>query len=119
MVFITHHQQRPFNPTSPTVEWHSPDKTPRRLILNQHHATRLHSDFRLEYAGVLISWVVPEGPCLDANVIRSAIRVDDHKFNYFEGIIPAGRYGAGPVLLWDWGYWFTDRDVREALRAGQ
>jgi bifunctional non-homologous end joining protein LigD len=104
---------------SQAVEWRSRGKSPRLFFVKLHYATRLHYDFRLEYRGVLKSWVVPEGPCLDANVKRSAILVNDHAINYFEGVIPNGMYGAGPVMLWDWGFWTTDQDVSEALRAGQ
>lgn len=114
-----HHQQRVCNPTSQAVEWQFRDKTPRLFIVKLHDATHLHYDFRLAYAGFLVSWVVPRGPCLDANVNRFAKRVDNHKISDFEGIIPAGLYGAGVVMLWDWGFWITDRDVSEALRAGQ
>ncbi len=113
------YQEKLLDLISQAVEWRSRDKSPRLFIVKLHDATRLHYDFRLEYCGVLKSWVVPEGPCLDANVKRSAILVDDHSINHFEGTIPAGRYGAGPVMLWDWGFWTTDQDVSEALCAGQ
>lgn len=106
---------------SQALEWQSRDKAQRRFVVKLHHATRLHYDFRLEHRGVLKSWVVPKGPCLDANEKRSAILVDDHSINNFdfEGVIPDGMYGAGPVMVWDWGFWTTDQDVDEALRAGQ
>ncbi len=119
MVLTAHHQQRFFNPTSQAVEWRSRDKSPRLFVVKLHDATYLHYDFRLEYAGFLKSWVVPKGPCLDANVSRLAKRVSDHAIRDFEGTIPAGLYGAGTVMLWDWGFWMTDQDVSEALRAGQ
>ena len=99
MVLTAHHQQRVFNPTSQAVEWHSRDKTPRLFVVKLHDATRLHYDFRLEYAGFLKSWVVPDGPCLDANENRSAIQVDDHKIRDFEGTIPAGLYGMEPLCF--------------------
>jgi bifunctional non-homologous end joining protein LigD len=113
------YQKKLLDPTSYAVEWQSRDKSPRLFVVKWHDATRPHYDFRLEYRGVLKSWVVPEGPCLDASVKRSAILVNDHAINYFEGVIPNGMYGAGPVMLWDWGFWMTDQDVSEALRAGQ
>ena len=119
MVLTAHHQQIFCNPTSQAVEWHSRDKTPRCFVVKLHDATRLHYDFRLEHRRVLKSWVVPDGPCLDANVKRSAILVDDHPINYFEGVIPDDKYGAGPMMVWDRGFWITDQDVDEALRAGQ
>jgi bifunctional non-homologous end joining protein LigD len=104
---------------SQVVEWQSRDKAPRRFVVKLHDATRLHYDFRLEHRDVLKSWVLPEGPCLDANVKRAAILVEDHTINNFEGVIPKGRYGAGPVMVWDTGLWITDQNVDEALRAGQ
>lgn len=107
-----------FSPTSQAAEWLPWDTKPRLFVVKLHDATRLHYDFRLEHTGVFKSWVVPNGPCLDATVARSAIQVADHRINRFEGTIPAGMYGAGTVMLWDWGYWTTDQDVGEALRAG-
>src|SRR5262245_37107571 len=92
-----------------------------RFVVQKHHATRLHYDFRLEHAGVLKSWAVPRGPCLDPARNRLAVLVKDHAIGYggFEGTIPPGRYGAGPVMLWDIGIWRPNQDVRQALRAGR
>ena len=91
------------------------------FVVHKHAARQLHFDLRLEMDGVLRSWAVPKGPSYDMNDKRLAVKVEDHPIEYgdFEGVIPAGNYGAGGVIVWDRGEWVPLEDWREGLEKGK
>ena len=93
------------------------------FVVQEHHARRLHWDFRLERDGVLVSWAVPKGVPDDPAVNHLAVHTEDHPLEYasFDGQIPRGEYGAGTVTIWDHGTYetlkWTDTEVKVILHG--
>lgn len=112
--------RRDFAATPEPSDPGQPSALALRYSMQNHDATRLHWDLRLEWQGVLLSWAVTRGPSLDPSEKRLAVRTEDHPISYlrFEGVIPQGHYGAGSVMLWDLGWWQPLEPAARGLAKG-
>jgi bifunctional non-homologous end joining protein LigD len=117
----TYKKKRDFNRSPEPAGKVARSSTGRQFVVQKHDASQLHYDFRLELDGVLKSWAVPKGPCLDPSVKSLAIRVEDHPLDYadFEGVIPEGEYGGGTVMVWDAGIWEPEGDPQRDYKKGR
>lgn len=88
------------------------------FVVHKHDATSLHFDFRLQIGDVMPSWAIPKGPTLDPSMKRLAMQTTDHSLEYatFEGIIEEGTYGAGPVMIWDQGFYHPEVEIAKGER---
>ena len=120
MALKEYNQKRDFNKTSEPKGKKEKSNKKHVFVVQHHKARKDHYDFRLEWGGVLKSWAVPKGPSYNPKNKRLAVMVEDHPLSYrdFEGVIPKGEYGAGAVMLWDYGTWELVDGKRLDLKKG-
>ncbi len=121
MSLVDYQRKRNFGNThEPSPEKKSSARGRPIFVVQLHHASHRHYDFRLQVGDVLKSWAVPKGPSFDPAVKRLAAEVEDHPLGYagFEGVIPEGQYGAGHVAVFDNGIWATDENPASQIKKG-
>lgn len=121
MSLARYRKKRRFGKTPEPAGTRTRDNKRRIFVVQEHHTSHLHWDFRLEHRGVLKSWAVPKGPPRKTRERRLAIMVEDHPYAYkdFEGRIPPGEYGAGIVKIWDRGIFEPIGPLEKGLRNGR
>ena len=117
----TYRQKRDFARTSEPAGGAAGRPGGNVFVVHKHHATADHYDLRLQVGDVLKSWAVPKGPSLDPADKRLAVETEDHPLDYvdFEGVIPEGEYGGGPMIVWDTGTWAPMGDAEKDIAAGR
>ena len=112
-------RERDYTPEPLPEQGPLPEGNDNTFVIHEHHARRLHWDFRLERDGVLASWALPKGLPEDRTTNRLAIRTEDHPLEYasFEGDIPPGQYGAGTVRIWDRGTYETEKWTDQEIKV--